>query len=303
MRIKYKAVCSFMVIALLLSGCSNITSDGSGDTPPESSSIIEQEKVQIEQDNQDNMAKESTSEDNEKTTIEIRTGDTVITAMLDNSETTKAFLETLPRTITMTEYGGREYYGAIEALPQTGEAIETFENGDVTYFTAGSFAIFYAGAESSTQGGLIRMGKITSDLSVFKALGNTAEMQISVADTQGAQSVEEEVLAALRRQCDAMVNKDIDVLDEMIPEDAVIRHITGATQTKWEWLGQIEDEQMRYFNIDIENPVVTVNGDTATVSYTSVIHARIYGSEGTWRLNGNPTFEKVDGVWVWARNN
>ena len=101
----------------------------------------------------------------------------------DNSETTQAFLATLPRTLTMNHYGGREYYGRIEALPENGEAIADFENGDVTYYPAGpSFAIFFAGADSSSQGGLIRMGKITSDLSVFGTLGDSVEMRIELAE-------------------------------------------------------------------------------------------------------------------------
>lgn len=42
------------------------------------------------------------------TTITMTAGDIVITAELSNSETTRAFLETLPRTLTMNRYGDRE---------------------------------------------------------------------------------------------------------------------------------------------------------------------------------------------------
>lgn len=115
--------------------------------------------------------------------ISMTVGDTVVTAALDNSETTQAFLSTLPRTLTMNHYGGREYYGRIEALLENGEAIADFENGDVTYYPSGpSLAIFFAGEDSSSQGGLIRMGKITSDLSAFEALGDSVEMHIEVAE-------------------------------------------------------------------------------------------------------------------------
>lgn len=126
---------------------------------------------------------ENESNAQEAIDISMTVGDTVITAALDNSETTQAFLATLPRTLTMNHYGGREYYGRIEALPESGETMADFENGDVTYYPAGpSFAIFFAGEDSSSQGGLIRMGKITSDLSVFEALGNSVEIHIEVAE-------------------------------------------------------------------------------------------------------------------------
>lgn len=126
---------------------------------------------------------ENESNAQEAIDISMTVGDTVVTATLDNSETTQAFLATLPRTLTMNHYGGREYYGRIEALPENGEAIADFENGDVTYYPAGpSLAIFFAGEDSSSQGGLIRMGKITSDLSAFEALGDSVEMHIEVAE-------------------------------------------------------------------------------------------------------------------------
>lgn len=115
--------------------------------------------------------------------ITMTVGNTVITAELSDSETVRAFLETLPRTFTMNRYGDREYYGRMETITENGESIADFENGDVTYYPAGpSFAVFFAGEESSNQGGLIRMGKITSDLSAFDALEDTVEMRIEIQE-------------------------------------------------------------------------------------------------------------------------
>ncbi len=117
------------------------------------------------------------------TTITMTAGDTVITAELSDNETTKAFLETLPRTFTMNRYGDREYYGRMESISENGEAVSDFENGDVTYYPAGSsFAIFFAGEENSSQSGLIRMGKITSDLSAFDTMGDTLEVSVEISD-------------------------------------------------------------------------------------------------------------------------
>ena len=128
-----------------------------------------------------NTAETVSRETADATDIVIIAEDIVITATLDNSETTEAFLATLPRTLTMNRYGEREYYGRIETISENGESISDFENGDVTYYPAGpSFAIFFDGEDSSSQGGLIRMGKITSDLSVFDALGETVKVQIEL---------------------------------------------------------------------------------------------------------------------------
>lgn len=112
--------------------------------------------------------------------IRLTAGAAVIEAVLDGSRTSQDFLKTLPRTMTMTRYGDREFYGKLgSALSNDGEKIETFQNGDVTYYEpGGSFAIFYDKEKTSSQSGLIRMGKITSDLAEFGKLGDTAEVRI-----------------------------------------------------------------------------------------------------------------------------
>ena len=103
-----------------------------------------------------------------QTEIKLAFDDTTMTAVLDDSETSRAFIEMLPLTLTMNRYADREYYAAIDELPQSGEVIEDFENGDVTYYTNGkSLAIFFGNADTSSQSGLIRMGRITTELGLF----------------------------------------------------------------------------------------------------------------------------------------
>lgn len=125
---------------------------------------------------------ETPGEDTGERTVDINmtVGETVITATLNDSGTTREFVATLPRTMTLSRYGDREYYGRIgTSLPEDGEKIESFVNGDVTYFTTGgSFAIFFDKDNESRQSGLIRMGRITSDLNVFHDLGNSIEVRI-----------------------------------------------------------------------------------------------------------------------------
>ena len=127
---------------------------------------------------------EDVSEPQQETNNIIMTaGETIITASLDNSETTQEFLATLPRTITMNRYADREYYGRMTAISENGESIPDFGNGDVTYYPAGpSFAVFFDLEDESNLAGLIRMGKITSDLSDFDSLGDTVEMLVEIAE-------------------------------------------------------------------------------------------------------------------------
>lgn len=126
---------------------------------------------------------ESALEQKYGTAITLDFDGTIVTAVMDDSETTRGFLAQLPLTITMYRYGDREYYAAFSKLPENGETIPDYENGDITYYTAGqSLAVFFGNADSSSQNGLIRMGKITSDLEVFSTMAETAEVTISFAE-------------------------------------------------------------------------------------------------------------------------
>lgn len=111
---------------------------------------------------------------------------------------------------------------------------------------------------------------------------------------------ETEITELIERRNRAMIAKDTITLASMIPEDAVIRHISGQTQTLHEWFSEIINESMRYYNIETRNLVISVSDDSARASFTSVIEARIWGSHGTWSINGNANFAKQNNNWIFT---
>ncbi len=148
------------------------------------------------------------------------------------------------------------------------------------------------------------IGCQSNSISDRLANGNQSdpESEITISNAEQSSEVdemidEEMILAEYQRFQQAMVDKDTDTLREMMGADTVVRHITGRTQTMDEWLSDVENEEMKYYNIEIKNPVISIDGDTATLSCSNVIEARIYGSHGTWTLSGGADFEKVDGEW------
>ena len=70
------------------------------------------------------------------------------------------------------------------------------------------------------------------------------------------------------------------------------------TQTREEYFADIEKGRLNYFKIGIEAPVIEVDGDTATIEYTSVLNANAYGARGTFRMSGIHHYEKRDGSWI-----
>lgn len=106
------------------------------------------------------------------------------------------------------------------------------------------------------------------------------------------------VLYAQARYCQAMTDADIDTMRELVSEDMTYTHMSGMTQTREEYFADIADGSLRYFTIGMDSPTVEVSGDTASVTYTSVLNANAYGARGTYRMKGTHYYEKRDGEWI-----
>ena len=98
---------------------------------------------------------------------------------------------------------------------------------------------------------------------------------------------------------DAMIVADTVRLGAMMDDGIILRHITGMTQTKREWLEEVASGSMKYHKIKKKNVKVSLNTDgSVSVSFTSVITATIWGSYGTWTLNGTMLLVKRNGKWI-----
>lgn len=138
----------------------------------------------------------------------------------------------------------------------------------------------------------------------FSACANDENLPLPTNDNNQEQTSnnviteQQEIIEYLDLWCKAMVDRDVATLDSLMPDDMILVHITGATQTKQEWLNEVAAETMRYYDIKRENQVIELSGNQAIARYTSVIDARIWGSRGTWRLNTTMYFGKIDNNWV-----
>ena len=129
----------------------------------------------------------------------------------------------------------------------------------------------------------------------FSAFTNVT---ITGTDLSTLSADEQAVLYQQARYCQAMTEADTDTLSEIVASDKVFTHMSGRQQSKEEYLADIADGSLRYFTVGIENPVIEINGNYASVKYTSVLNANAYGATGTYRINGTHWFEMQDGVWI-----
>lgn len=123
-------------------------------------------------------------------------------------------------------------------------------------------------------------------------------VEITGLDPTTLTAEEQAVLYQQARYCQAMAEADTDTLRELVSEDATFTHMSGHQQTREEYFADIESGGLQYFSIGIENPTVVVEGDNATVAFTSVLNADAYGARGTYRIAGTHYWELRDGAWI-----
>ena len=190
------------------------------------------------------------------------------------------------------------------------QAIYTFmESYDFTGKTVIPFNTHEGSGQSGTQGviekkltgstvlqGLAVQGKIAQENPE-----RTAELVEPWLEGLGMKkwsSEEAQVLAAYKAIQQAMIDKDIETLDSMFLDGTIFTHMSGKTQTKEEFFGEIADGTLNYFAYVIHDPQITVNGDEAELAASVTLTAKVYGASGDWTLPVHARFTKINGEWI-----
>ena len=111
---------------------------------------------------------------------------------------------------------------------------------------------------------------------------------------------EKEVLLAFERFQQAMIDKDLDVLYAAVTADKTFTHMSGKTQTKEQFFGEIADGTLNYFNYHIAHPKVHIDGDYACLTATVTLTANVYGFSGSWPLRTEAWFQNIDNNWIYC---
>jgi len=130
------------------------------------------------------------------------------------------------------------------------------------------------------------------DFSIFP------NVEITGVDLTALTEEQHSVLYQAARYCEAMTEADMDTMRKIVSEDMTFRHMSGMRQTREEYFADVADGSLRYYTIGMEKPIVRVDGDHATVTYTSVLNANAYGARGTFRMQGTHHYEKRNDAWI-----
>lgn len=118
-------------------------------------------------------------DDSEVIEITIEINGVELEGVLYNSYLVNQIKDKMPLTVSMSSFGGREYYGSIDFTPENNEQGQfNFKNGDITYCSQNNtMAIFYAQTDHPTLTMEVnQIGKVTSDLSLFDELSSSVEV-------------------------------------------------------------------------------------------------------------------------------
>ena len=138
----------------------------------------------------------------------------------------------------------------------------------------------------------VQTGMSKFDFSLFP------NVELINADTSEMSDEQLSVLYQQARYCQAMTDADIDTMREIVSEDMIFTHMSGRQQTREEYFADIANGSLTYYTIGIDSPVITVNGDNATIEYTYVLNANAYGARGTFRMSGTHAYRKINGEWT-----
>jgi hypothetical protein len=107
--------------------------------------------------------------------IKLKVEDSVITATLIDSKTTRDFVSLLPLALTMNDLFRREKFAHLpRAISEDGQRTHTYQVGDVAYWSPGdTVAIFYRhDGQKIPNPGIIHIGKIDSGVDAFNVPGS-----------------------------------------------------------------------------------------------------------------------------------
>lgn len=108
-----------------------------------------------------------------------------------------------------------------------------------------------------------------------------------------------EVLEAYQAMQQAMVSADHDALRAIVEEGTIFTHLSGATQTKGEFISEVGGP-LTYYHSDIREVSVQINGDWAVLTGVVALTANAYGARGTFPLNVHQGLHRVDGRWLYS---
>ena len=101
-----------------------------------------------------------------------------------------------------------------------------------------------------------------------------------------------------RQMYRGMVEKNRDVLLEVLDDSFVLVHMTGMRQSKTVFIRAVEDGTLNYYSADHQKISVELHGESAELVGQSAVSATVFGGgRHTWRLQLKLKLIQKEGRW------
>ena len=95
-----------------------------------------------------------------------------------------------------------------------------------------------------------------------------------------------------------MLDKDRELLDEVLHDSFVLIHMTGMRQPKEEFISAVVDGTLNYYTASHQRMDVDIAGDNAVLVGKTLVNAAVFGGrQHTWRLQQDLKLVKENGTW------
>ena len=95
-----------------------------------------------------------------------------------------------------------------------------------------------------------------------------------------------------------MIDKDAEGLRSLMAGDYYLLHTTGLKQSAETFLSGLLDGTFNYYSAEHDGIDVEIDGDRASMTGRSRVVAAVYGGrKSSWRLQGDFTLRREEGVW------
>ena len=95
-----------------------------------------------------------------------------------------------------------------------------------------------------------------------------------------------------------MIDKDAEGLRSLMAGDYYLLHMTGLKQSAETFLSGLLDGTFNYYSAEHDCIDVEIDGDRASMTGRSRVVAAVYGGrKSSWRLQGDFTLRREEGVW------
>lgn len=109
---------------------------------------------------------------------------------------------------------------------------------------------------------------------------------------------ETKIKKCYRQMYQAMTEKDLNSLSEVLDDSFVLVHMTGMRQSKEAFLRAVGNGTLNYYSAEHESIQVRQSGDQAALVGQSRVLAAVFGGgRYSWRLQQKIALTKQNDVW------